>query len=182
MKIALTLFAAATLLAGTRDVRAAETRADVETDHIDAADDGGPRTVGVLVNPLAIGLGRLGVEAEVALGESAAVSVGGAWIVPGIATGYVVSLGVPLFPQRFAFHGVYVDPHFDWSRVNTDGVSVHVLGAGATVGYEWTWPVGATIRLGGGATYSRALATGGARSVAFEGLRPQIDAIVGWVF
>jgi hypothetical protein len=164
---------------------AVETSADVETDHIDATDDGGPRTAGVLLHPFSMSfgsLGELGVELDVALGENAALSVEGDWVLLPGATSYQASVGLPVFPQRFAFHGIYVHPRVEWASEASGGESDRVVGAVVTVGYAWTWPVGATLRLGGGPAYARALATHGTATPALEGLHPRADVSVGWVF
>ena len=183
MRTGTSLAAALALVAAAPRARAVETRADVETDHIDAADDGGPRAAGVLLRPYVMALGQLGAEVDVALGESAAVTLEGDWLPAPDARAYGAALGVALFPQRFSFHGVYVHPRFEWaSAASTGGASAQVAGAAATVGYEWTWPVGATVRLGGGASYARAVGSDGPVAAASEGLRPRVDAAVGWVF
>jgi hypothetical protein len=136
----------------------------------------------VLANPLALALGQADVELDVALAPNVALSVEADWFKLGSTTAYGAALGVPLFPQRFAFHGIYVHPRVAWARASVDGATVDVTGGGATVGYEWTWPAGATMRLGGGAVYERAVASDGTASVALEGLRPQVDGALGWVF
>lgn len=164
---------------------AVETSADVETDHIDAADDGGPRTAGVLLHPFSMAFGafgELGVELDVALGENAALSFEGDWVLLPGASSYEASVGLPVFPQRFAFHGIYVHPRVEWASETSGGESDRVIGAVVTVGYAWTWPVGATLRLGGGPAYDRALASDGAVTHALEGLHPRADVSAGWVF
>jgi hypothetical protein len=170
---------------------AVETSADVETDHIDAADDGGPRTAGVLLHPFSMAFGafgafgafaEVGVELDVALGENAALSVEGDWVLLPGASSYEASVGLPVFPQRFVFHGIYVHPRVEWASETSGGESDRVVGAVVTVGYTWTWPVGATLRLGGGPAYARALASDGAAPHALEGLHPRADGSVGWVF
>jgi hypothetical protein len=70
---------------------AAETRRDVETDHVDAFDDVGKRTFAVLANLGAEGvqtLGpRVGVELDFGLGDAAALSLRGDWLPPASAPG-----------------------------------------------------------------------------------------------
>jgi hypothetical protein len=57
-----------------------------------------------------------------------------------------------------------------------------LLGAAALVGYEWTWPIGATLRLGAGAAYSRSIGGEGLPISALVGLRPEMDGALGVVF
>jgi hypothetical protein len=161
---------------------AVEARTDVETDHIDAADDGGPRALGVLLHPLSIATNWFGAEVDAACGEHVVLSVEGdaRWLF-GIH-GLRAVLGAALFPQRFSFHGIYVHPVFEWDRAAAGGASAGALGGGITVGYAWTWPVGASVRLGGGIAYAKGIANDGPVTLAFEGLRPAADADVGWVF
>jgi hypothetical protein len=160
--------------------RAAETADDVETDHIDAADDGGPRTWGLALSPFEADLGLVGVEVGAALGPRAVFTFEGDWLAVAPTLVYGATLGVAFFPTRFAFHGLYVHPRVEAWRASLAGSG---LGAGGVVGYEWTAPVGATLRLGGGLAY---VAWSGPASAAppanLTGLVPEIDAAVGWVF
>ncbi len=157
-----------------------DTPADVETDHLDAADDGGPRTWGFALRPLDLDVGLVGVEVGVALGADAVLTLEGGWWGPDPSRAYGAVLGVDFFPTRFAFHGFYVHPRLEaWRAPGTAGA----FGAGALVGYEWTAPVGATLRIGGG--LARVTATGprlGADLLRLPGILPELDAAVGWVF
>jgi len=56
MKRALSLLAAVGVLTATRPAPAVESRGDVETDHLDATDDGGPRAAGVFVHPFGMAM------------------------------------------------------------------------------------------------------------------------------
>src|ERR1700684_2302955 len=74
------LFAALAVLGATASpARAAEGPGDVETDHLDAFDDGGPPSFGVLVNPLGALVGTFAAEGDFALGHAAALSAEGNW-------------------------------------------------------------------------------------------------------
>ncbi len=159
-----------------------ETSADVETDHVTTADDRGPHTVGLLLRPLSMTIGWLGAELDAAAGENVVMSVEGAQ--RGIFGGNTVhvDLGVALYRLGYAFHGVYVHPIVEWIRAMGPGAASSALGGGFTAGYAWTWPVGTTVRLGGGVAYTRSLGTEGEGMAALEGLRPRVDGDVGWVF
>jgi hypothetical protein len=182
--IARLLVAGAAVLAVSarpRSAHAAETRNDVESDHLDAFDDGGPRTFGLLANPLALALGTVGAEGDLVLGDLAAMSVEGDLTSVGDTTAYGASLGLPIYPWRLVFHGFYIHPRLTWARATFDGASVDVLGGGATMGWQWTWRFGLTLRAGAGVGYERTLSDGGP-NVAIAGLRPLVDGSVGWVF
>jgi hypothetical protein len=154
----------------------------VETDHIDAADDGGPRHLGVLANGIATALGFVAVELDAAISGNAAVSVeldDAAW---DVTTVYGATAGVVVFPLRFAFRGLYVHPRVGLSS-DTDPTTPAVLSPAVTVGYEWVCPAGCTLRVGGGGAYGVALSAeaGGALS-RLVGIRPALDVGVGWIF
>jgi hypothetical protein len=181
---AASLAAGAIALIGTQTAIAAESRADIETDHIDAADDGGPRTAGFLVRASPVTWATVGAEVDMALGSNAALSVEGDWLPFGPIRAYAASVGALLFLQRFAFHGFYVHPRLEWAWASESGGSTPGLQVGTAavlVGYEWTWPRGATLRLAGGAAYSNAVG-GDAAPSSRSGLRPELDTAVGWIF
>ena len=164
-----------------RDARAAETPADVETDHLDAADDGGPRTWGFALRPLDADIGLVGIELGTALGANAVATLEATWLAWAPDRAFGGALGVAFFPTRFAFHGFYVHPRVEaWATP----ASPTALGGGMLVGYEWTAPVGATLRLGGGLAYVTWTAEPpqSPLPVRLTGILPELDAAVGWVF
>jgi hypothetical protein len=162
---------------------AAEGRRDRETDHIDAFDDGGPRSFGLLFNPLALALGTVAIEGDFVLGEAAALSVEGDWLpTTGAGSAYGVALGVPLFPWRVMFHGFYVHPRVMAAYATNGGLSADVVGIGGTLGWQHTFRFGLSLRIGGGAAYEVALGQQAEASFAVTGVRPLLDGEVGWVF
>jgi len=169
----------ATLLTPGR-AGAVETGADVETDHVSATDDGGPRRVGILFNPLPA-IGWVGGEVDAAISERVVVTVEGDTRVFGI-TGYAASVGAALFAQGLAFRGWYVHPSAEWAHEAGFGLSATGFGGSVRSGYEWTALAGATLRLGAGASYARKTVSGPGARVDIGGLRPVIDAEIGWVF
>jgi hypothetical protein len=183
--MAASLVAGAVALTRARAAVAVESRADVETDHIDPADDGGPRTAGVLVRASPVMWGTLGAEVDMALGAHAALSVEGDWLPFGPIRAYAASVGMPLFLQRFAFHGLYLHPRLEWAWASPDAGSgqgsLQVGSAAVLVGYEWTCLPGATLRLAGGIAYSKAMG-GDAAPSSLAGLHPELDAAIGWIF
>jgi hypothetical protein len=170
--------AAAAAVASTAAAHGAESPADVETDHVDAVDEGGPRYARLAVQPLLPALGLALAEANVAVAEHVAVSGALAWLVTPSGSGYRASAGVPVFPVRAVFHGLYVHPRLEWTRLPA-GAS---LGVAATLGYAWTWPFGATTSCGIGVAYARGSAVGAGAVVAFAGFEPRFDTAVGWIF
>ncbi len=170
--------------AGESRACAAETRGDVETDHLDAAADGGPRTWALAIRPVELSLGRVGVELGVAAASNVVVTLEADWLALAPTGAYGAILGTAIFPTRFAFHGFYVHPRLEWWRAPAAAFPRDAAGAGALVGYEWTAPVGASLRLGAGLAY---LAWSGAPAasgpvVGASGLLPEVDLAVGWVF
>src|SRR5271166_2713755 len=100
MKLGMVVLAlVSALTAASVDALAGERGTDVETDHLDAFDDGGPRSFALLTNPASLLVGALGAEGDVLLGDTAALSLEADWLVVGPATGASASVGVPLFPQ-----------------------------------------------------------------------------------
>jgi len=169
------------------DTPAAETRPDVETDHIDAADDGGPRGWGLAVRPFQLDLGVVGAELGVAVGPSTAVTLEADWLALAPGRAYGATLGVAIFPTRPAFHGFYVHPRLESWRIPAGGSPRNAVGAGALAGYEWTAPAGATLKLGAGLAYCAWLPGPGPQTVPSPvvpgtGVLPEVDVAVGWVF
>jgi hypothetical protein len=161
---------------------AAEGRGDRETDHIDAFDDGGPRSFGLLFNPLALVLGTMAVEGDFVLGDAAALSVEGDWMSVAGASAYGLTVGVPLFPWRVVFHGFYVHPRAMAAYAMNGGLSADVVGIGGSLGWQHTFRFGLSLRVGGGAAYEVALGQDAGASFAVTGVRPLLDGDVGWVF
>lgn len=181
MKRKLSVLALVGTLTMSQQSLAVESPGDVETDHIDATDDGGPRSVGLLLHPIGMASGWLGAEIDAACGDHVVVGLDAegrfAWV-----HGLRAVLEVLLFPQRFSFHGIYIHPTLEWDQVGTSAAAAIILGGAIAVGYAWTWPSGPTFRLGGGVGYTRGAAGGGAALLALAGWRPQVDADLGWVF
>jgi len=160
---------------------AADTRRDVETDHLDAFDDGGPPSLALLVNPLAVVLGTFGAEADFVLGDAAALSMEGDWVSSGGTTAYAAAVGLPVFPWRTVFHGFYLHPRATAAVATSSGAPFDVLGIGATAGWQQTWRFGFTLRVGGGIAYEHA-AGPNPSGVPILGVRPLLDGEIGWVF
>ncbi|HEX8794389.1 MAG TPA: hypothetical protein VF765_25770 [Polyangiaceae bacterium] len=175
--------AAMALTALSADVLAApETRTDVETDHPDAFDDGGPRSFALLTNPASLLFGAIGAEGDLLLGDVAAVSLEADVLAAGPVTGASGSLGVPLFPQGVALHGFYLHPRLFAAHAWSAGSHADVAGIGATLGWEWTLPVGFTVRVGAGAAIDRPIGGDASAVSALTGFRPLLDGALGWAF
>lgn len=182
IRAAFAVLAVALAVAHASPAAAAEGRADRETDHIDAFDDGGPRSFGLFVNPLALTLGTLAAEGDFVLGEAAALSVEGDFLSVAGATAYGVTAGVPLFPWRVVFHGFYLHPRLMAAYATNAGLTADVAGIGGTLGWQQTFRFGLSLRIGGGAAYEVALGEDAGAPFAVTGVRPLLDGEVGWVF
>ncbi len=175
------LFSAAVLLLPMALPGVAQGAPDVETDHIEATDDHGPRTFGLVVNPLQLVFGEYGVEGDLALGQDVAASLQGSVYSVGPTSAWAATVGLPIFPQGYAFHGFYLHPRVTLATATTFGSGTQLFSAGGTAGYEWTWTWGGTLRVGGGASWWTAVA-GDTAGLALSGVRPELDASIGWVF
>lgn len=164
------------------DALAADGSTDVETDHLDAFDDGGPRSFALLTDPASVFFGAVGAEGDLLLGDTAALSLEADWLAVGPATGVGGSVGVPLFPQGVALHGFYLHPRLLAARAWSSGSRADVAGLGATLGWEWTLPVGLTLRVGAGAAIERPIGGDPNAVSALTGFRPLLDGSIGWAF
>ncbi len=190
VSLTLATFATLAVLAGHPTPRSAfagepPDRHDVETDHVDAFDDVGPRSYGAFARAgIAGGAGgglwgagtRIGAEVDVGLGDTVAASVIG----EGSPSGYGAAIGLPVFPGRVPFHGLYVHPRLTWRRMAVDGSlgsPVDCAGVATTVGGEWTLRPGFTLRAGIGLAYDAPVT-----DLAGGAVVPTADAAVGWVF
>jgi hypothetical protein len=159
---------------------ALETPRDVETDHVAARDDGAFPAIAVLLHPVAMATGWFGAEVDVALGDHVMVSVEGEARAGSRSHGDRAAGGMAFFLSR-AFDGLYLHPALEARRASVNGISGSAVGARLTAGYAWSWPLGVMLRLGGGVAYERAL-LGDAGAPGLAGVRPWIDADVGWAF
>jgi hypothetical protein len=159
---------------------AAETRLDIETDHIDA--DVGPRSFGAFAKTGLVDLesskASAGLELDFALGDMVVLGLAGDWLPLGARVGHSVTLGLPVFPGRIPFHGLCVHPRLTWARAAVGEWLVDQGSAGATVGWEWTARAGLTARIEAGLVYEGSF--GGAGEA--PGVRPAGAAALGWVF
>ena len=96
----------------------------------------------------------------------------------GVLAGTEYRLSAPLFPWRVPFHGLYCAPVAQWAHVEAGDASVDVGGVGGTMGWEWTWRLGLTLRLGAGGMYGAALVRGPSPTASLVGARPLADAAV----
>jgi hypothetical protein len=170
------------LLAFPASARAAEGPHDVETDHLDAFDDGGPRTFGLLTNPAGMLLGVFGAEGDLVLGDTAALSAEADWLALGDVTAYGGTVGLPMYPMRVPFHGFVIHPRLSLVHASSGGAGVDLAGVIATLGWQWTLPAGLSFRTGAGVRLDRAIGGDADAGTALEGLHPVLDGSIGWVF
>jgi hypothetical protein len=178
MRHVVALLGAGAIVTSAGPARAAESAADVETDHVDAVDPGGPRYVRLELQPFAPSLGLAQAEADAAFAEHLALSAALGWVVAAAGSGYRASVGIPMFPAQEAFRGVYLHPRFEWTHL----ASASSVGAALTVGYAWTWPFGATTSCGGGFAFARGSAEGAGTLATLGNFQPRLDTSIGWLF
>ena len=159
------------------------------------------KSVGVFVSPLGLLFGVVGAELDFKLASFATLNVGGSYLHrTARASDYATTtdafsgeLGAQFYPFGRAFHQLYIYPRVSYGRASAvetgprslDASAVStVLGAGATVGYQWTYDSGFSLRLGGGAMYFSAVGRddGSTVEIALSGVLPAIDASLGWTF
>lgn len=157
---------------------ALETPADVETDHVDALDDGGPRSAAVVLDALATSRGWVGAEGAVIVADGVAACIGVAGGVAGLRALVREALGVAWFPLGLAFHGWVLLPRFESASAVADVTSPRRVAGALLAGYEWTWPIGLTMRLAAGAAYAVPVA----KQKGPAGFEPRLDASAGWTF
>lgn len=162
--------------------RAAEGPQDVETDHRDAFDDGGPRTFGLLTNPAGMLLGVFGAEGDLVVADTAALSAEADVLAAGGATALGGTIGMPLYPMGVPFHGFVIHPRLSLLHASTGEATVNLAGVVATLGWQWTLPAGLTLRAGGGVRLDRPIGGDTGATLGLEGLHPVADGSVGWVF
>lgn len=172
------LVPAAFVLTLAGPARAAETAADVETDHVDALDDGGPRIVTLAVDVLATSRGWLGVEGEALVVDGLAAHLAVAGGVSGPRAFAHASAGLAWFPARFSFHGWVLLTRVEGTSPLDDVTSPWRIAGALLAGYAWTWPVGAALRLAAGAAYAAPLVSGAPHA----GFEPRVDVAAGWTF
>jgi hypothetical protein len=157
---------------------AAEGPRDIETDHLDAYDDGGKPSVALMANPGALLLGALSAEVEFALGDAAALSVEANGFGLGVSRAYGGAVGAPLFVERVRFHGLYIEPRLAAVFPSSGPASAAVVGLGATAGWQETWRFGLSLKGGLGLLYETPIRSEG----LVLNVKPLVDAAVGWVF
>jgi hypothetical protein len=143
------------------------------------------RKFAVMINPLAIAVGVYGGDVDFVLGKHFAASVeADIYNVNGTAaTAFGAGL---LFYPNVALHGLYLEPRVVYARPLTEGIahfdwSTDAFGAGATVGYQWTWDYGFSLRLGGGGMYFLG-GQGATGALALSGPQLLMDGSLGWAF
>jgi hypothetical protein len=188
MPPAIGLLAVLAIASASARARAYDGPLDVETDHMDAFDDVGPRSFGVFATSSASGLGSFGVKlgagVDLALGDRVALSFRADWLVPPGQVGRGLSVGAPIFVSGIPFHGLYLEPRIDWEHYASDDLSLDASAVGLDVGWEWTWRGGFTVRVALGGSYTVPLGGGAGddERAAYLGPKPHTQAEVGWVF
>jgi len=170
-------------------VPAAADEAPTFADRDDAAEaDESERGLGFMLNPLAIAAGIFGGDVDFAVFPRVALGVQGA--VFQLADGSVATalgVGVLVYPIRSRFHGLVLEPCVVYARSLREPLAkfdwrANVVGLGGTLGWQWTWDYGLSIRLGAGPMRF----VGGSRApgipIGRNGLDVVLDGSIGWLF
>jgi hypothetical protein len=182
----LAAFALAMVAAETAKAEEPPTFADRADDSADEA----TRSLVLAFNPLAMSAGVFGAEADFALTKRTALAVEADVYGLGADLGVAGGVGVVFYPTHPVFHGLYLEPRILFARRASESLlevdwGTDVLGLGGTVGWQWTWDYGFTLRLGGGgmhyfggsgAVIESSLPVDGSAAVLVA------DASVGWAF
>ncbi len=146
------------------------------------------RSRALLLNPLAMPMGIFGAEADWAPVRFAALALEAAVYLRQGVPATAVGVGLLFYPQGSVFRGLFVEPRLVYARPVAEPVpeldwSIDVVGAGGTVGWQWTWDYGFTVRLGGGVIdFLGGSRTDAAGDAVALGPSLVVDGCVGWVF
>jgi len=159
------------------------------------------KSAGVFINPLGLLFGVFGAEVDFRVADFMTLNVGGSYYRRSVTlldantttNAYGGDFGAQFFPFGRAFNQLYVYPRVSYSRASATrtqpgfadaSADSSLLGVGATVGYQWVWNPGFSLRLGAGMAYFTALAKDEASTVeiSLAGVLPQLDASLGWTF
>jgi hypothetical protein len=162
------------------------------------------KNAGIYINPLAFLFGFFGAEVDFKVASIVTVNIGGTYYHRSITllgdttttTAYGGDVGAQIFPLGRAFNQLYVYPRVSFlgakatetfttsSGTTESSASAKLLGLGATVGYQWTYNPGFSVRLGGGVMYYTVAAKddGNADTISLDGVLPALDASIGWTF
>jgi len=189
--LALSLVAVALATATPRTAVADEppTFAD-RADRADESAEEATRSLALVFNPLAMSAGVFGMEADFALTQRSALAVEADVYGLGTDLGVASGLGLAFYPMHPVFHGLFLQPRLLFARRASESLmqvdwDTDVVGVGGTVGWQWTWDYGFTLRLGGGgmhyfggsgAVIESSLPLAGSSAVLVA------DASVGWAF
>ncbi|HXX66546.1 MAG TPA: hypothetical protein VEK07_05170 [Polyangiaceae bacterium] len=158
-------------------------------DRDDAAEaDETERGLGFMINPLAIAAGVFGGDVDFAVLPRIALGIEGA--VVQLADGSIASavgVGLLVYPIRSRFHGLVLEPCAVYARSLREPLArfdwrANVVGFGGTLGWQWTWDYGLSLRLGVGPMRF----VGGSRApgipIGRDGLDLVLDGSIGWLF
>jgi hypothetical protein len=181
--------AAFALAAGIARTSAAE-EPPTYADRADESADEATRTLALVFNPLAMSAGVFGAEADFALTQRTAIAVEADVYGLGTDLGVATGLGIAFYPMHPVFHGLYLEPRALFARRASESLvqldwATDVLGVGATVGWQWTWDYGFTLRLGGGGMHyfgGSGAVIESSLPVAGDAAVLVADASVGWAF
>jgi len=160
------------------------------------------KSAGIFLQPLGILSGTLGAEVDFKLASAITLNVEGDYTSSSLRTfdrtsgadaaAWAIDIGPQFFPFGRAFNQLYVYPRFSYVHAwatshdaSTGDISATASGYGfaTTVGYQWTYVSGFSLRLGAGVAYVNVEGGDASTStVRVSGLLPALDASLGWTF
>ncbi len=160
------------------------------------------KSAGIFISPLSILTGTFGAELDLKMTSAIALDLGANYTSAAMRTfdrnttnadAWSIDVGPQIFPLGRAFNQLYVYPRFAYARAWTAQVDPAVPDSSATasafgfittVGYQWTYESGFSLRLGAGFGYYAAHAEDdkSTTQVQVAGLLPALDASLGWTF
>jgi hypothetical protein len=150
------LLAAASLLATSATVgRASADEPPTFADRSDSELEEAPlRTLGILLDPLAVPEGGFGAEVDVVVHR--AFSLGGTTEVVRLGSAPLAAAAAAflVYPLGSAFEGPYLGPGLAYTRpagqdVTEVGSAAEALTLTVAMGWQWTWEYGLSLRVGG---------------------------------
>jgi hypothetical protein len=104
---------------------------------------------------------------------------------------WAIEVGPQFFPLGRAFNQLYIYPRAlyvrawatDHDPAGSTSATASGFGFATTLGYQWTYVSGFSLRLGGGFAYVTVEGSDDqTRQARISGLLPAIDASLGWTF
>jgi hypothetical protein len=159
------------------------------------------KNAGIYIAPLSILTGTIGAELDLKVASAVNLNVGTAYTDSSLHSfdgsagvdiaAWAIEVGPQFFPLGRAFNQLYVYPRAlyvhgwgtDHDPAGASSATANGFGFATTVGYQWTYVSGFSLRLGAGFAYVTVEGSDDqAREARISGLLPALDASLGWTF